>query len=131
MIAVPKIGLPNDVQAQAMNSLAPEFGAWSEAETATPVAPAPLPEVAAPGIRPATNGIAKHSITVEWPAVNGATKYQVQNKLSTEDWPEVDDNAPGQSSLSFQASNLDAGTNYHFRVRAYGNGTTHNASWSP
>ena len=124
-------GTSYDVEVQARNSeTPPEFGAWSEAESATPVAPAPLPEVAAPSIRPATNGIAMHSITVEWPAVSGAAKYHVQHKQAADDWPTVDDNAPGQSSLSYQATGLTAGSNYHFRVRAYGNGTTHNASWS-
>ena len=121
-----------DVQVQARNSeTPPEYGAWSPVQSAMPVATGPLPEVTAPRIRPAANGIAMHSITVEWPAVFGAAKYQVQHKLSSNDWPEVDENAPGQSSLSYQSTGLDADTNYRFRVRAYGNGTTRDASWGP
>ena len=39
VIVVPKIGLPNDVQLQARNSLQPpEFGHWSDVQTATPAA---------------------------------------------------------------------------------------------
>lgn len=123
-------GTSYEVEVQARNSDA-VYGAWSEAETETPVAPAPLPTVAAPSVTTATNGVAMDGITIQWPAVSGATKYQVQQKLSANNWPTVDDNAAGQGTLLFAATGLTAATSYDFRVRAYGNGTTRSASWGP
>ncbi len=123
-------GTSYDVEVQARNRDA-EYGAWSEAETATPAAPPPLPAADAPSVTTAADGVSMHGITIRWPAVSGAAKYQVQHKPSADGWPTVDDGAAGQSALSYSAAGLTAATSYDFRVRAYGNGTTRSAGWGP
>ncbi len=123
-------GTSYEVEVQARNRDA-EYGAWSEAETATPAAPPPLPAADAPSVTTAADGVSMHGITIRWTAVSGAAKYQVQHKPSADAWPTVDDGAAGQSTLTYSAAGLTAETSYDFRVRAYGNGTTRSAGWGP
>ena len=61
-----------------------------------------------------------YSIKVSWNNVSGATKYNVQYKLSSESSYKNASNSC--TSTSFDVKNLTIGSQYNFRVRAYANG---------
>ena len=118
-------GTAYNVEVQARNSLQPpEFGHWSDVETATPVA-STLPAVAAPAT-PTKTAANSSSITVSWAAVTGAAKYRVRYKTGTDDWGEPVDVA---AATQYNAVMLDASTTYRFEVSAYGDGTTRRPAW--
>ena len=111
-------GTVYEVEVQARNSLQPpEFGHWSDVETAEPVA-STLPVVSAPA-KPSKTGSTSSTITISWVAVIGAAKYQVRYKTGTNDW----------NTVRYTAQMLDASTTYRFEVSAYGDGTTFRAGW--
>ena len=109
---------------QARNSLQPpEFGHWSDVETATPVA-STLPAVASPAT-PTKTAANSSSIAISWTAVTGAAKYRVRYKTGTNAWDTVEVAAATQ----YNAVMLDASTTYRFEVSAYGDGTTRRPAW--
>ena len=68
------------------------------------------------------------SIAIRWSTLSGAGRYQVQfRELGTSSW---DGPHSVQGSLSYQAVNLNADTDYEFQVSAIGDGTTYsNLTW--
>ena len=67
-------------------------------------------------------------VTVQWEEVAGAAKYEVEYRAGADGMPVTLDAVTG-TSTDIPLSLLDCVT-YEFRVRSYGNGTTHRADWS-
>ena len=67
------------------------------------------------------------SVPLSWDAVSSASKYRVEYRLrSTRDWT-TDTEA---TAASHTVDELECDSWYHFRVSAYGSGTTYATAWS-
>ena len=64
-----------------------------------------------------------------WDSVTGATKYRVQFLTGDDTWTDAGPETTTTSSTFVPAGGTACGTTYTFHVQAYGDGTTHVASW--
>ena len=67
------------------------------------------------------------SITIEWTAVEGSTKYRAQHKPAVED--DYTGDVSVRMSLSYTATGLSPGESYDFRLSAHGDGSTYIDGW--
>ena len=69
------------------------------------------------------------TFAISWSAVSGAAEYEVQHRTDAESsWTALA--AVDTTSATYSpVGGPDCGTMYEFRVRAYGDGTTHIADW--
>ena len=67
------------------------------------------------------------SVTIEWTAVEGVTKYRAQHKPAVED--DYTGNISVRTSLSYTATGLSPGESYDFRLSAHGDGSTYIDGW--
>ena len=90
--------------------------------TPTPVAPTATP----PAVSNLTSTASTTSVRLGWDALDGATKYRVEHRLSTSagNWTPVETTANAH-----RVANLAPGTSYAFKVRAYGDGARYKAEW--
>ncbi len=99
--------------------------AWGYAATrssTTHIYPPPAPT----GFTATSGG---NSIELSWDYRDGVSNYRIEQRLSTSSsWTVVTSTATG---TSYNVSNLSLNTEYEFSVRAYGDGTTYEAEWSP
>ena len=73
--------------------------------------------------------IDSNSITVEWNAIDGATKYYVSYRASGDAW--TTKSVKSSAAPSYGIAGLEEDATYEIRVRAIGNGVTIlNSSWS-
>ena len=98
-----------------------EFGSTTSCVLPTPAAPSDV----------ATDNPTDTSIQVSWSEVNGASTYYVQR--SDDGGYSVAHGYPGIDAprTEYRARGLECDRSYHFRVVAYGNGTTHQADFGP
>ena len=74
--------------------------------------------------------LADGTFTIAWSAVEGATRYEAQQRIggSGEEWASLP--ATDVTSATYSPAGGPAcGTTYEFRVRTYGDGTTYIAEW--
>ena len=70
----------------------------------------------------------ENSLSLSWTAVSNTSKYRVEYRLRRSgDWVVDDETLTGTSHT---VDELDCGSDYLFRVSAYGSGTTYAAAWS-
>ena len=68
------------------------------------------------------------SVSLSWDEVSNTSKYRVEYRLATSaSWTTDDDTL---TTISHTVDGLTCGTEYQFRVSAYGNGTFYAAEWS-
>ena len=68
------------------------------------------------------------SVPLSWTAVDNAAMYEVQHRPGrVGDWTSY---ATEPTGVSQRVDGLECATEYQFRVRAFGSGTTHAADWS-
>ena len=68
-------------------------------------------------------------VDLSWSPVTGAAKYKVEHSTaSSGPWTTDDDDI---TATSYSVAGLACGTEYHFRVSAYGDGTVRSAEWGP
>ena len=73
----------------------------------------------------------KTSIRLNWDFQGGISRYSIDRRpSSTSSWTSVTNSALG-SSTSYTVPNLTCNTAYLFRIRAYGDGYSYAAEWSP
>ncbi len=73
----------------------------------------------------------KTSIRLNWDFQGGISRYSIDRRpSSTSSWTSVTSSASG-SSRSYTVPNLTCNTAYLFRIRAYGDGYSYAAEWSP
>ena len=82
--------------------------------------------VAPPAVSNLTSTASSTSVRLSWDALDGATKYRVEHRLSasTGSWTPVETTANAH-----RVANLTPDTSYAFKVRAYGDGARYRAAW--
>ena len=71
----------------------------------------------------------QNTVNLSWTVESGVDNYRVERSPNgTDSWTELSSEI---TSVPYTASAPDCETTYHFRVRAYGDGTTYRASWGP
>ena len=84
----------------------------------------------APSLAPqnlSSETVAETRITLRWDEASNTSKYRVEYRLATaEDWTTDDDTL---TSTLHTVDGLTCGTEYQFRVSAYGNGTFYAVEW--
>ena len=94
-----------------------------------------LPDCTESGRVPAPSGVSasvsEGTFTITWSAVTGASRYEVQHRVSgsDEDWTGLPSTEGTSATYSPEGGPL-CRTTYEFRVRSYGDGTTYVAGWS-
>ena len=87
----------------------------------------------APGNLSAT--LSSGTFTLRWDAVSGSAKYEAQHTTDAADAATVTWTALTETTGTTQdytpADGVTCGTEYRFRVRAYGDGTAYTAEWGP
>ena len=106
----------------------PVFGDWSATERGTTGGPPAPTQLAAPTDLSVGN-LTRDSITLEWDEVDDADRYQVQQQAEGASWinASCDDGGNEVTGDTCEATGLDAGTDYNFRVRAVADGFTASA----
>ena len=106
----------------------PLFGEWSATERGTTGAPAAPTQLDAPTDFSAGSPT-NSSITLVWDEVDDADAYQVQQRPEGGDWVAASCDGGGNEVTddTCEASGLDSGTDYEFRVRAVADGFTASA----
>ena len=96
------------------------FSDWTEGVPGTTAAPPPAVALAAPDNVESTDRT-EDSITLEWDSVANAETYEVEQREPGDDWGDAACGADDADNVVDEeecvASDLDAGTDYDFRVR--------------
>ena len=75
-----------------------------------------------------TGTAAEHSTALSWDAVTNSSRYRVEHRQDgTQDWTLAGDTLTGTTHT---VERISCGTDYQFRVSAYGSGTVYAAAWS-
>lgn len=82
---------------------------------------------------PAPSGLslseAEGTFTISWNEVSGATKYEPQDRIGdAADWTALGEVETASTTHTVDGG-LACGTDYRFRVRAFGDGIMHSAEW--
>ena len=95
-----------------------------------------LPDCSPAPEKPTAGTLSENSVSLSWGALTGASQYRLEYRLgspyswthdSVKSWT-VDTST---TTTSRTIAGLTCETDYRFRLRAYGNGTTYAASWGP
>ena len=72
------------------------------------------------------------TFTISWTALDGAAKYEVQHNADAADsaWTALPETTDASVTYTPEGD-PDCGTEYQFRVRAYGDGDTYTEMWGP
>ena len=103
---------------------------WGAASTALTVATSACAVLSVPV---PTAAVAATSLTLRWPLVDGAVKYEARVREAGAQWPAtgVEIAAAGLPTAgSHVFDGLTVARTYEAQVRAHGNGTTHVADWT-
>lgn len=82
----------------------------------------------APPVLSATAGV--NQITVSWPAVTGASSYEIWARTGDGDWAQVDGGSLSGASTSFTHDQLTAGTLYYYTGRTVPT-SGEKSTWAP
>ena len=82
----------------------------------------------APPVLSATAGV--NQVTVSWPAVAGASTYEIWARTGDGDWSQVDGGSLSGASTSFTHDQLTAGTLYYYTGRTVPT-SGHKSTWAP
>ncbi len=81
----------------------------------------------APPVLSATAGV--NQITVSWPAVTGASSYEIWARTADSDWSQIDGGSLSGASTSFTHNQLTAGAVYYYTGRTVPT-SGHESTWA-